>query len=74
MLPGMRQREDVMEEMQEAVVQKQGGTRLKKSGKKPLMITCVVLAVLVGLAAGGYLGLCAWDVNQTSFYPNWAIY
>ena len=62
-----------MEEMQEAVVQKQGGTRLKKSGKKPLMITCVVLAVLVVLAAGGYLGLCAWAANQTTFYPNWAI-
>ena len=48
--------------------------RLKSGGgKKPLIITGVVLAMLVVLAAGGYLGLCAYAANQTTFYPNWTI-
>lgn len=69
MLPNTQQREDIMEELKEAATQKQGGARLKKSGKVPLIIVCAMLVML----AGAYLGLCAWAAHQTTFYPNWAI-
>lgn len=58
-----------MEEMQEAAVQRQGGARLKKGGKRPLIIIGIVLAAL----AAAYVGLCAWAAGQTVFYPNWTI-
>lgn len=58
-----------MEEMQEAVVQRQGGARLKKGGRKPLIILGIVLAALVA----AYAGLCAYAASRTVFDPNWSI-
>ena len=41
----------------------------KSGGKKvPIIILCVVLAVL----AGGYLGLCAW-AGGSAFWPNTSV-
>lgn len=59
-----------MEEMQEAVVQRQGGARLKKGGKKPLIILCAV----VGLLAGAYLGLCAYASTGGTIFPGVTVY
>ena len=54
----------------EAVVQKnQGGARLKKGGKGPL----VVLGVIVGVLALAYAGLCAYAASLDTFYPNYHI-
>ena len=54
----------------EAVVQKnQGGARLKKGGKGPLVVLCVIVGVLV-LA---YVGLCAYAGSLDTFYPNYHI-
>lgn len=51
----------------EAVVQKnQGGARLKKGGKGPL----VVLGVIVGVLVLAYVGLCAYAASLDTFYPN----
>ena len=59
-----------MEPIREAEVQTQPGKRLneepKKSGKGPLLIAGIVLAVL--LAA--YAGLCAYAGSLDTFYPN----
>ena len=54
----------------EAVVQKnQGGARLKKGGKGPL----VVLGVIVGVLVLAYVGLCAYAGSLDMFYPNYHI-
>ena len=54
----------------EAVVQKnQGGARLKKGGKGPL----VVLGVIVGVLVLAYVGLCAYAGSLDTFYPNYHI-
>ena len=54
----------------EAVVQKnQGGARLKKGGKGPL----VVLGVIVGVLVLAYAGLCAYAGSLDTFYPNYHI-
>ena len=58
-----------MEERNDAMVQKTGGARLKKGGKKPLIVTGVVLAVL----CAAYVGLCAWAGSLDTFYPNTTI-
>lgn len=58
-----------MEDRNEAMVQNAGGARLKKSGKKPLIVTGVVLAVL----GAAYVGLCAWAGSLDTFYPNTTI-
>ena len=56
----------------EAVVQKKGGARLQKkeakrgSGKKPL----IVVALLLAIFAAAYLGLCVWAGSVDTFYPN----
>ena len=59
-----------MEPIREAEMQTQPGKRRneesKKSGKGPLLITGIVLAVL--LAA--YAGLCAYAGSLDTFYPN----
>ena len=59
-----------MEPIREAEMQTQPGKRLneesKKSGKGPLLIAGIVLAVL--LAA--YAGLCAYADSLDTFYPN----
>lgn len=54
----------------EAVVQGAGGARLKKGGKKPLVIIGIIAAVL--LAA--YLGLCAYAGSRNTFFPNFAVH
>lgn len=43
--------------------------RLKKGGKKPLIITGVVLAVLIA----AYLGLCAWASSLDTFFRGYQI-
>ena len=54
----------------EAVVQKnQGGARLKKGGKGPL----VALGVIVGVLVLAYVGLCAYAGSLDTFYPNYHI-
>ena len=54
----------------EAVVQKNpGGARLKKGGKRPL----VVLGVIVGVLVLAYVGLCAYAGSLDTFYPNYHI-
>ena len=54
----------------EAAVEHKGGKRLKQGGGNTFLI---VLAVLVGLLAAGYLGLCAYAGNLNTFYPNYRI-
>ena len=59
-----------MEEMDNtAMVQKSGGARLKKGGKKPLIVIGIILAVL----CAAYLGLCAYAGSLEVFYPNTTI-
>ena len=59
-----------MEEMDNtAMVQKSGGARLKKGGKKPLIVIGILLAVL----CAAYLGLCAYAGSLEVFYPNTTI-
>lgn len=58
-----------MEEMENAMVQKSGGARLKKGGKKPLIVIGILLAVL----CAAYLGLCAYAGSLEVFYPNTTI-
>ena len=59
-----------MEEMDNtAMVQKSGGARLKKGGKKPLIVIGIILAVL----CAAYLGLCAYVGSLEVFYPNTTI-
>ncbi len=59
-----------MEEMDNtAMVQKSGGARLKKGGKKPLIVIGIILAVL----CAAYLGLCAYTGSLEVFYPNTTI-
>ena len=58
-----------MEEMENAMVQKSGGARLKKGGKKPLIVIGIILAVI----AAAYLGLCAYAGSLEVFYPNTTI-
>lgn len=59
-----------MEEMaKNAMVQKSGGARLKKSGRKPLIVIAVILAVL----CAAYVGLCAYAGSLDVFYPNTTI-
>ena len=59
-----------MEEMDNtAMVQKSGGARLKKGGKKPLIVIEIILAVI----AAAYLGLCAYAGSLEVFYPNTTI-
>ena len=59
-----------MEEMENtAMVQKSGGARLKKGGKKPLIVIGIILAVL----CAAYLGLCAYAGSLEVFYPNTTI-
>ena len=54
----------------EAVVQKnQGGARLKKGGKGPL----VALGIVVGVLVLAYVGLCAYAGSLDTFYPNYHI-
>ena len=56
-----------MEEMENtAMVQKSGGARLKKGGKKPLIVIGIILAVL----CAAYLGLCADAGSLEVVYPN----
>ena len=59
-----------MEPIREAEVQTQPGKRLneepKKSGKGPLLIAGIVLAVLMA----AYAGLCAYAGSLDTFYPN----
>ena len=47
----------------------QGGARLKKGGKGPL----VVLGVIVGVLVLAYVGLCAYAGSLDTFYPNYHI-
>ena len=54
----------------EAIVEHKGGKRLKQGGGNKFL---VVLAILVGLVAAGYLGLCAYAGNLNTFYPNYRI-
>lgn len=59
-----------MEEMENtAMVQKSSGARLKKGGKKPLIVIGIILAVL----CAAYLGLCAYAGSLEVFYPNTTI-
>lgn len=58
-----------MEERNEAMVQKTGGARLKKSGKKPL----IVLGAVLGVLCAAYVGLCAYAGSLDTFYPNTTI-
>lgn len=58
-----------MEEHNEAMVQKAGGARLKKGGKRPLM----VIGILVGVVCAAYVGLCTWAGSLDTFYPNTTI-
>lgn len=58
-----------MEERNDAMVQKTGGSRLKKGGKGPLIAAGVILAVL----CAAYVGLCAWAGSLDTFYPNTTI-
>ena len=58
-----------MEEHNEAMVQKAGGARLKKGGKRPLM----VIGILLGVVCAAYVGLCAWAGSLDTFYPNTTI-
>lgn len=58
-----------MEEMENAMVQKSGGARLKKGGKKPLIVIGIILAVL----AAAYLGVCAYAGSLEVFFPNTTI-
>ena len=54
----------------EAVVQKnQGGARLKKGGRGPL----VALGIVVGVLVLAYVGLCAYAGSLDTFYPNYHI-
>lgn len=54
----------------EAAAQGAGGARLKKGGRKPLVIAGIILAVL--LAA--YLGLCAYAGSRDTFFPNYTVH
>jgi vancomycin resistance protein YoaR len=58
-----------MEEIRETDARRQGGARLKKGGKGPLIALGVVLAVL----AAAYLGVCAYAGSLETFYPNTTI-
>ena len=58
-----------MEEIRETGARRQGGARLKKGGKGPLIALGVVLAVL----AAAYLGVCAYAGSLETFYPNTTI-
>ena len=52
----------------EAIVENKGGKRLKQgSGGRSFL---VIIAALAGIAAAGYLGLCAYAGSLSTFYPN----
>lgn len=57
----------------EAVVQGAGGARLKKGGKKPLVIVGIAAVAVVVLALAAYVGLCAYAGSLDTFYPNFHI-
>ena len=58
-----------MEQINEAVEMRTGGTRLKKSGGigGPLLIALGLTALIAG---GAYLGLCAYAVNSGTIWSN----
>ena len=58
-----------MEQINEAVEMRTGGTRLKKSGGigGPLLIALGLTALVAG---GAYLGLCAYAVNSGTIWSN----
>ena len=59
-----------MEQINEAAEQKKtGGSRLKKSSKKPKLIVGGIAAAL----AAAYVGLCAYAGSLDTFYPNYHI-
>lgn len=58
-----------MEQINEAVEKRAGGTRLKKKGgiSGPLLIA---LALTAAVGGGAYLGLCAYAVNSDAIWRN----
>jgi len=59
-----------MEQINEAAEQKKtGGSRLKKSSKKPKLIAGGIIAAV----AVAYIGLCAYANSLDTFYPNYHI-
>ena len=58
-----------MEQINEAVEKRAGGTRLKKKGGigGPLLIA---LALTAAVGGGAYLGLCAYAVNSDAIWRN----
>ena len=53
-----------MEQVRETTVQQEGGARVQKRGRKPLVIIGILLAVL----AAAYLGLCIYATQSGSFW------
>ena len=47
--------------------------RLKKGGRKPLIIVGVIVGILVILAGAAYVGVCAYANSLDVFYPNFHI-
>ena len=58
-----------MEQINEAVEKRAGGTRLKKKGGigGPLL---TALALTAAVGGGAYLGLCAYAVNSDAIWRN----
>ena len=53
-----------MEQIRETTVQKEGGARVQKRGRRPLLIIGILVAVLLT----AYLGLCAYAVNRPEIW------
>ena len=53
-----------MEQIRETTVQKEGGARVQKRGRKPL----VMIGILVAVLLAAYLGLCAYAVNRPEIW------
>ena len=58
-----------MEQLNEAVEKRAGGTRLKKGGGMggPLLLA---LGLTAAIAGGAYLGLCAYAQNSAAIWKN----
>ena len=55
-----------MDQIRENTIPKEGGARVKKRSKKPLLVMVGLLAVL----AGAYLGLCAYAVSRPEIWSD----